>query len=134
MNPDKQTRRSLLIAAAAILVIAVVWLIILESGSYTRRVCKRINGFGYSVGPSDLYSKGYGQNTSIEAVIEEDLETVQELSKSCGFTADTDKVGSVELMLWNMDNERVMVIWLVDREPELCFIENSTTGEVMPIG
>jgi hypothetical protein len=134
MNPDVRTKRSLLIAAAAILVVAVVWLVILESGSYTRKVCQRINGFGYIVGPSDLYSKGYGRLTSIDAVLDEDLDVIREQSLSCGFGGDTSKIGNVELLLWNMDGENVMVIWLVDREPELVFIENRSTGETRPIG
>lgn len=134
MNLGKRTKRSLLAAAAAILIIAAVWLILLESTSYTRKLCTRINSFGYSIGPSDLYTKGYGMKTSISAVIEEDLAQVKEQSRACGFSADTEKIGRVELMLWDMDGENVMIIWLVDREPELAFIENRSTGETKPIG
>lgn len=134
MNLDKRRRNSLLIAAAAILLIAIVWLVILESGSYTRKVCTRINEFGYHVSPSDLYTKGYGSNTSISEVLTEDLTEICEQSRACGFGADTLKTGRVELMLWNIDNENVMVIWLVDKEPELVFIEKRSTGETSPIG
>lgn len=131
---DKTTKRTMLIAAGVIFLIAVIWLIVLESGSYTRKVCSRINAFGYAVTPSDLYSKGYGTGTSIGAILDEDLALVKEQSAKCGFSADTEKIGNVELLLWNMDNEKVLVIWLVDREPELVFIENSSTGETFPIG
>lgn len=132
--PDKKTRTTLLVIAAALIIAAVVWLIVLESGSYTRKVCQRINGFGYHITPDDLYTKGYGDNTCIADVIGEDLSEVISQSKACGFPADVEKTGRVELLLWNRDGENVMVIWLTDREPQLVFIENRTTGETRPIG
>ena len=124
----------MLAAAGALLLIAIVWLLILENKSYTRKVCRRIDSFGYHISPSDLYSQGYGSNTSIKDILDTDLSVVIEQSKKCGFSADTERVGNVELLLWNMDNERVMIIWLVDREPELVFIESRKTGVTMPIG
>ena len=51
-----------------------------------------------------------------------------------GFGSDIDRTGLVELMLYNVDGEKVMYIWLVDREPELVFIEDLKTGELLPIG
>lgn len=133
MAPDSRTKRILLTAAAAILISAVVWLIVLESTSYTRRLCKVINTHGYHVSPSDLYPKSYGNGRSISDMIEEDPALIVEYSKACGFPAEIEKTGEVELMLWKMDEERVMVIWLVDNEPELVFIENTKTGAVSPI-
>ena len=66
MSISKNTRRSGLIAAAVIFVIAMIWLALLESSSYTRALCVRLKSFGYSVSPSDFYTQGYGANTSIE--------------------------------------------------------------------
>ncbi|MBO4562993.1 MAG: hypothetical protein J5772_05225 [Clostridia bacterium] len=134
MRPDARTRRTFLIAAAMIFAVAVIWLAILESRSYTRALCTKINSFGYHAAPSDFYTRAYGGNTSINEVIGEDLTEVIDASKKCGFEAEVEKVGKVELMLWDMDESRVMVVYLVDRVPEIVFIENTSTGEVSPIG
>ena len=130
----KNTRRAFLIAAALIFAGAMVWLAVLESHSYTRALCTKLGEFGYRVSPSDLYSRGYGKNTSIASVAEEDLSKACELSRMSGFGSDIDRIGLVELMLYNVDGEKVMYIWLVDREPELVFIEDLKTGELLPIG
>ena len=128
-----KTKRSVLLAAGVILIIAIVWLIILESTSYTRALSNRINSFGYNSSPSELNIRSYGKDLKISDVLDKDLSLVTELSKECGFPADTEKSGQVELALWRADSERVMVIYLVDHEPELAFIENTVTGEVLPI-
>ncbi|MBO4384598.1 MAG: hypothetical protein J5854_04180 [Clostridia bacterium] len=132
--PDKKTRATLLVIAGSLLLAAIIWLVVLESTSYTRKVCRMINEFGYHIAPNDLYTKGYGDSTSIEKLLGGGLDEVVSQSKACGFPADIEKVGRVELMLWNMDDEKVMVIWLTDRAPQLVFIENSSTGETWPIG
>ncbi|MBO4848507.1 MAG: hypothetical protein J5586_05065 [Clostridia bacterium] len=134
MKPDSRTRRTFLFIALGLFLAAAVWLAILESKSYTRALCTRINSFGYSVSPADLYTQAYGNEKSISEVVEEDLETVIEQSKGRGFDADVNRVGRVELMLWHMSDGRVMVIYLVDREPELVFIEDPDTGDTFPIG
>ena len=130
---SKSTRRTLLILAAAILVIAVVWLILLESNSYTRAVCTRINTFGYALSPADLYTQGYGADTCISAVIGKDIEEPVRVSRERGFEAETEKNGLVELMLYDIDQTHVMYIWLLDRTPQLVFTEDLTTGEITPI-
>ena len=130
---SKSTRRTLLIFAGAIFVIAVVWLILLESRSYTRAVCTRINSFGYSLSPSDLFTQGYGADTSISAVIGKDITEPVRASKERGFDSDTEKSGLVELMLYDIDPTHVMYIWLLDREPQLVFIEDLETGGISSI-
>ena len=129
-----KTKRSLIIVALILIAAAVVWIIVLENGSYTRDLCKKINSYGYNVSPSDLYSKAYGSNTSISKVLDEDLSVVSEQSMQCGFPADINRVGTVEMMLWRMNDGKVMVIYLLDHMPELVFIEDPETGETRPIG
>lgn len=131
---SKKTKRSMLITAGALLLVAVIWLILLESNSYVRNVCGRINKFGYHVSPASFYMQVYGSNTSLDELIDEDIDLLCSLSSTAGFGADVSKKGLVELMLWNMDDQNIMYVWLVDREPELVFIENCITHEVQPIG
>ncbi len=123
----------MLVAAGIILAAAVIWLIILESNSYTRAVCKSINAFGYHCAPSDFYLKGYGADVSISELVEQDLSEPVELSKKCGYEADVLSKGVVELMLWNMGEDRIMCVWLVDRQPQLVYIENTKTNELSAI-
>ena len=130
---SKSTRRALLIFAGAIFVIAVVWMILLESNSYVRRACGRINGFGWSCAPDDFFTQGYGSGVSIAEVIEDDISEPVSLSKECGFDADTETKGLVELMLWNIDSDSVMYVWLLDREPQLVFIESISTGDISSV-
>lgn len=139
MSISKNTRRSGLIAAAVIFVIAMIWLALLESSSYTRALCVRLKSFGYSVSPSDFYTQGYGANTSIEQVMQgeltaEEIAKAVSLSKECGFPADITKVGTVELMLMQLGSEKVMIVYLTDKTPQLAFIEDRASGTISALG
>ena len=137
---SKASSRSMLIAAGAILLIALIWLALLESKSSVRAVCRRINEFGYSVSPGDLYLQGYGSDMNIRGLLEdkgitrEEADKLIELSKSCGFGGDVDRNGKVELLIWQADGQRVMLIYTVDGAPELVFFESISSGEASAIG
>ena len=130
---SKKTRRSMLIAAALILSAAIIWLVLLESRSYTRAVCRRLEEFGYRLSPADFYTQGFGAGTSISRVVGVDLTEAAELSRACGFPGDTEKTGLVELMLCRLDGNRVLYVYVVDREPELVFIEDVSSGTLAPV-
>lgn len=139
MSISKNTRRSGLIAAAVIFVIAMIWLALLESSSYTRALCVRLKSFGYSVSPSDFYTQGYGANTSIEQVMQgeltaEEIAKAVSLSEESGFPADITKVGTVELMLMQLGSEKVMIVYLTDKTPQLAFIEDRASGTISALG
>lgn len=132
---DMRKKRSLLIAAGALLIIGIVWLIIIECTSTIRVVCGQVNKFGYSLCPDDFDLRGYGNSTSIAALLEgEDLSTVCEQSASCGFPSDVNRVGRVELMLCQLDDTQIMMIYTVDGEAELVFIQDTETGLTGSIG
>ena len=86
--------RAMLIAALAILVIALVWLIILEAKSPVRALCTRLKDYGYNIAPGDLYLQGYGSDTSIRGLLsgdgisDEEIETLVSVSRQKGFDAD----------------------------------------------
>lgn len=133
-------RQAGLIAAAVLLIIAIVWLVLLERKSPVRALCGRINEFGYSVSPNDFYLQGYGTDVSIRELLENDGVSSEEcghlveLSRGCGFDGDIDKVGKVELLMWRPNDSSVMIAYTVDGTPELLFIEELASGEVCPIG
>ena len=131
---SRSTRRAMLIAAAVIFAAAMIWLAVLESHSYLRDICERINEFGYRLSPADFYSQSFGSDTSIEKLSGRDLEEAKALSASCGFGADTSKTGKVELLLCKLDSDRVLYVYTVDHEPELVFIESISKGTLSPIG
>lgn len=128
-----KTRRAALLAAGVILLIAVIWLIILESNSYVRAACRSVNRFGYNTAPSDFYLRVCGTDTSVVKLTGRDCSEISELSKRCGFGGDADKTGKIELMLWNMDDDNVMYVYLVDKKPEIVFIEELSSGKVKSI-
>ena len=105
-----------------------------------RGVCARVNEYGYRVSPDDLVLEGYSEETSLGSLFgggeytAEEIEAIAEASRGCGFGADLDKSGAVELLLWDIDGSRVMLIYTVDGSPELVFIEDKATGSVSPIG
>ena len=116
-----------------------IWLALLESSSYTRALCVRLKSFGYSVSPSDFYTQGYGANTSIEQVMQgeltaEEIAKAVSLSKESGFPADITKVGKVELMLMQLGSEKVMIVYLTDKTPQLAFIEDRASGTISALG
>ena len=137
---SRGTRNALLIAAGVILVIAIVWRIVIEVKSPLRGVCARVNEYGYHITPDDLVLEGYGKDTSLGGLFcggeytADEIEAIAEASRSCGFGADLDKNGAVELLIWNIDSGRAMLIYTVDGSPELVFIEDKATGSVSPIG
>ena len=134
------TKRALLISAAVILAAAVLWRIMIEVKSPLRSVCAEINRFGYNTAPDDFYLQGFGKSTSIrklftdDGLTEDDIRAIVEISEDCGFDADIDTVGRVELLLWQMDESRVMIVYTLDGAAELVFIETAPNGEVSPIG
>lgn len=129
-----KTKRSVLIFAIFLIVLAVIWLVLLESNSYLSAVSRRINSFGYSTSPSEFYTQGYGDNTNIAALMSSEPEQTVQLSKQAGFEADVQTTGFVELLLWNVDNDNVMYIWLLNHEPQIVFIEDIETGQLKSIG
>ena len=137
---SKGGKRILLAAAIALLAIAVIWRIAIEVNSPVRSVCQCINRFGYNISPDDLLLNGYGEQMDLrelfsgEEYSEADLALLTEVSQKCGFDADLEVSGKLEQLLYNIDNDRVMIIYTVDCVPELVFIEKLSSGEVLPIG
>lgn len=134
------SRRTLLIAALIILAAAAVWRIAIEVKSPVRAACARINKYGYNISPDDLYLQAYEQDMSLKKLFEAEgysdteVSRLSELSKSCGFSADIDRAGKIELLMYNIDSNKVMLIYTVSGTPELVFIEELSDGSVLPIG
>lgn len=133
------TKRALLIIAAVLLAAAAAWRVILEVKSPLREICARVNSFGYSVSPGDFTLERYGSSQTIESLFigrltDDEIGAMAEASRACGFPADLEKVGSIELLLMDMGGGSVMLIYTLDGAPELAFIEDVSSGGVRPIG
>ena len=134
------SRKTLLAAALVILAGAIIWRIFIEVNSPARSICAAVNEHGYSLSPDDFTLEGYGLDTSLEALLGENeslaanMEKIVACSRGCGFDADIELVGKVELLTHAIDSDSVMLIYAVDGKPELVFIEKLSTGEVLPIG
>ena len=134
------TRRTLLVFAIALIAAAIVWRIIIEVKSPVSAVCARINRLGYNISPDDLYLEAYGDDICLKELFDDGTHTDEEIlelariSKACGFDADLEKSGRVELLMYNIDSDRILLIYTVNGEPELVFIEQMSTGNIISAG
>lgn len=134
------TRRTLLIFAIALIAAAIVWRIIIEVKSPVSAVCARVNRLGYNISADDLYLEAYGDDICLKELLgdgshtDDEIQELARLSKACGFDADLEKTGRVELMMYNIDSDRILLIYTVNGEPELVFIEQMSTGSVFSAG
>lgn len=119
----KKTRLTLAIIALSLLLIVVLWLIFRSSSSELNKIVNMLNDFGYSFVVDDLFIAYDNDNISIaEALQNAELDDAVEASLSAGFPSDVHKTGGVTLILAN-DNGDVITVFVLDGEPELCFIQ-----------
>ena len=48
--------------------------------------------------------------------------------------AELEKEGKIELLVWYINSGKAMLIYTVNGEPELVFIEEAAENTVLPIG
>lgn len=127
----KRTRMILLIIAGALIVTAVVWGTVLDTGSEGRRLCDIINAHGYQITPAELYVSGSWQNSSIRALLaSEEMTHAVDASLQAGFPSDIDHVGTITLIMANVSGDDVITLFLVNNDIELAFIQVTGADEV----
>ncbi len=131
----KRGRWILFIAAGALLVAAFLWNTRLNATSEGARLCRVVNGFGYTMHPDDLYPAGAWNDTSIRALLPEtELADAVAASKSGGFPSDIDRMGQITLIMANVGEQDVVTLYLVNGEIELGFVQVTGTGTVRALG
>ncbi|MCH5278416.1 MAG: hypothetical protein J1E60_01355 [Christensenellaceae bacterium] len=134
-NAKESKRTALLIAAAILFVIAVVWRVIISANSFTNRIVKQLSEHGCVIDAGALYQERFVRNTSIAELMEDvDMANAVAASLECDFPSDTDLVGDVYLLLANMgDDEHVLTIFVVGEKVELAFIQTLGSDELLPV-
>ena len=133
---DKRTRNSVIVAAAILIVIALVWKITLSCTGMTNRIADELSKHGCEIQAENIEKLMHEKNTSIKALMPEgtELDKVIAVSKQAGFDSDTERVGDVYLLLADLDEgKRVLTVFVVDEEIELAFIQIPDSDEVFPV-
>ena len=133
-----ETKRSKIIlfcAAGALLIIALVWNIRLNSTSEGSRLCRTLNEYGYTLHPDDLYPSGAWNDTSIRTLLPDiALNDAVAASKSARFPSDIDRIGHITLLMANIGSDDVITLYLIDGEIELGFVQTKGTQTVRALG
>ncbi len=131
---EPKTARTLLVIAAVLLVIALVWRFFLEKNSFSGSIVRRLAQHGCNIEADELYKHDFAKNTSIRAIVgDTDMTCAADVSRECGFDADIDKTGDVYVLLANLGDERVLTVYVVDETIQLAFIQIPNSDSVLPI-
>lgn len=131
---DDSTRNALLIAALVLMVIAAAIRIIVGSSSLADKVTEELKEHGCVISAEDLYQESYSKHSSITGLMHGiELSEIQSVSIAAGFSSDVNKEGEVYLLLAQLNQERVLTVFVLDERVELAFIQVLGSDEVFPI-
>lgn len=131
---EDSTRNALLIAALVLIVIAAAIRIIVGSNGLADKVAEELKKHGCAISAEDLYQESYSKHSSIARLMNNiELSEVKSVSSAAGFPSDIDKEGEVYLLLAQLDDERVLTVFVVDERVELAFIQVLGKNEVFPV-
>ena len=121
---EPKTARTLLVIAAALLIIALAWRFFLEKNSFSGGIVRSLAQHGCNIEADELYKHNFAKNTSIRALVgDTDMTRAADVSRECGFDADIDKTGDVYVLL----------VYVVDETIQLAFIQIPNSDSVLPI-
>lgn len=131
---EPKTARTLLVIAAALLIIALVWRFVLEKNSFSGSIVRSLAQHGCNIEADELYKHNFAKNTSIRALVgDTDMTHAADVSRECGFDAEIDKIGDVYVLLANLGDEQVLTVYVVDETIQLAFIQIPNSDSVLPI-
>lgn len=125
--------RLLLLIAAGLLTVAMVWSIVLNSSSFTRKIEAQLSRHGIEVVMDDFIQQSYEKKTSIREMMDGiDLDDIIDVSEAVGLSADVDRIGEVYLLLAEVGDGSVLSVFVVDETVELAFVQKPGEGKVFP--
>lgn len=125
---------ALLLIAAALMIAALVWRVMLEKNSLSSKIVRELSAHGMNIDAASLYQHDHRSSSSIRAMMDgTDMSAAVSASVSAGFPADIDKTGEVYCILSQLENG-VLTLFIVDETIELAFIQLPGSDEVRPIG
>lgn len=131
---DKAKRMVLLIAALLIVAAIVLQFGIGESNE-RESILDMLASYGYRVSDDDLYIAGDYKNTSISELLPEaELQNAINASKQAGFPSDVQSRGDITLILIALQDNRVITLYFLNGETDLCFVQKPNSQDVEPLG
>lgn len=125
--------RLLLLVAAGLLAVAMVWSILLNNNSFSKRIGIQLREHGINTAMDDFIQQSYEKNTSIRKMMAGvDISAIIAVSEVIGLSADVDKVGEVYLLLADVGDNRVLSVFIVDETVELAFVQKLGEDSVLP--
>lgn len=140
MNVTKKQRSILIICAALLAVVAIVWRVALDKTSESAKLAAYLNNnFGYHVSADSVYIAAAWDGTSIAELLGGDeLNQIVELSKNAGFSSDINKTGDITLVLCYTERGDIATLYMLGSVIELGFAQSEDgllvygLGENMP--
>ena len=130
-----KAKRVVLFIAALLVVCAIILQFSLGGANEREQILDALSRYGYQVSDDDLYIAGDYQNSTIAGLLPEaELENAVRASKSAGFPSDIHRRGDVVLVLVALQDQRVITLYFVNGEMELCFVQKPGSEEVEPLG
>ena len=127
----RRTRVLLITAAAVLLAIAMTLNYRLEHLSERAKICNALAEYGYELGFDDIYVSGDTPDISIRELLEGiPLDAAVAASRAAGFPSDVDRIGDIVVLMAAISQDRVITIYTVDGQMELCFIQIVGSYEV----
>ena len=134
MSMTKRTRIVLFTLAIMLLCVAAALNYRTENLGPRAEICNRLAEYGYSLTFEDIYVTGESKNVTIRELLEDvDLSDAVSASEQAGFPSRIDLAGDVVVLLAALDSERVITVYVLDGEMELCFIQTLNSYEVEPL-
>ncbi len=131
---DKQ-RNILLIASAVVLALALLLWHGLPADHPYEGVTALLRDAGYTVEADQLYNAGSFPDQSIAGALSGiSLDEAVAASRAGGFPSRVEQVGDVTLLLCALENQDVITIFLLNGEPELCFVQSLSGGGLKTLG
>ena len=81
---EPKTARTLLVIAAALLIIALTWRFFLEKNSFSGSIVRSLAQHGCNIEADELYKHNFAKNTSIRALVgDTDMTRAADASREC---------------------------------------------------
>ena len=124
----------LLLVAAAILIGAFVWRILLEKNGLAPRIAAELYSHGLKLDPAELEQNAHRADATIrEMLADAELDALVAASERAGFPSDVDKRGEVYCLLAALNEKDVLPVFVVNARVELAFVQTLGSGDVRAV-
>lgn len=131
---ENSTRNGVLVVALVLFVVALIIRFITGGKSLANEVVAQLKEFGCVISAEDLYQESYSKHSSIEELMQSiDMSEAVAVSREVGLPSDIGHEGEIYLLLAQLDDEKVLTVFVVNERVELAFIQKLGSEEIAPI-